>query len=130
MNYLIAERFPKAVKLVRSALAGAGLSIAGEIDVSASRRAHSGRILLVDCPLLMFEAQALNRAAGVFVPLHILLCADGEGTLASTANSAEFFNGRLPLGAAAPVERLRARVESALASLAGTEIGQKLPSEQ
>ena len=77
-TYMLAERFDKALKTIRSAVAGMDLEVAGEIDVADLLLHHPGtaarsRILLVDCPVLMFEALALDRAAAVFFPLHIFV---------------------------------------------------------
>ncbi len=122
-TYSVAERFDKAVKLIRSALADSELSVVGEFDTGGTSGKEPGltaercRILLVDCPLLVFEAQVLDRAAGVFFPLHVLVRADRGRTQVSTVNPAGLFNVRLPLGVAAPMERLHARVTLALESV-------------
>jgi uncharacterized protein (DUF302 family) len=122
-TYIISERFDKAVKLIRSALAEMELSVVGEFDTTGAvggapgKKAEQSRILLVDCPLLVFEAQALDRAAGVFFPLHVLVCSDGDRTQVSTTSSGGLFDVRLPLGAAGPMERLQARVAMALESV-------------
>jgi uncharacterized protein (DUF302 family) len=119
-TYTIAERFDKAVRLIRGTLADAELSVAGEFDTTGTfgkergKEAEPSRILLVDCPLVVFEAQALDRAAGVFFPLHVLVWADGGRTQVSTASSAGLFDVRLPSGAAGPIQRLQARVARAL----------------
>jgi uncharacterized protein (DUF302 family) len=119
-NYMISERFDKAVKLIRSALAEAELSVVGEFDATGAfgkepgKKAEQARIFLVDCPLVVFEAQALDRAAWVFFPLHVLVWADGDRTQVSTVSSGGLFDVRLPLGAAGPMERLQARVTMAL----------------
>lgn len=122
-TYMIAERFDKAVKLIRSALAATELSVVGELDTTGTlgtepgKKAEQSRILLVDCPLLVFEALALHRAAGVFFPLHVLVRADAGRTHVSTVNPAGIFDVRLPLGATEPMERLRARITLALESV-------------
>ena len=122
-TYMLSERYDKAVKLIRRALDEEELSVVGEFDTTRTFRAEPGkkseqsRILLVDCPLLVFEAQALDPAAGVFFPLHVLVRADGDRTQVSTLSSGGFFDVRLPSGAAGPIERLQARVNSALESV-------------
>lgn len=123
-TYVIAERFEKALKTIRNALADVDLDITGEFDVAEllhrqplGTEARS-RILLVDCPVLMFEALALDRAAAVFFPLHILVSASGSRTDACLINPAGLFDARLPVGAAYPMERLQARVAQALQSAA------------
>jgi len=121
-NYTIAHRFDKALRLIRNALVESELTVAGEFDASGllehdGRKAERSRILLIDSPLLDFEALALDRAAGVFLPLHLLVSADGELTQAFAANPVALFDGRLPLGAAGPMGRLGARVALALESV-------------
>ena len=123
-TYAIEERFDKALKLVRAALKARGLEIAGEMDMPASWPGESRgrparcRVLLVDCPLLVFEGLALDRAAGVYFPLHVLLASDGGRTHVSTVRPSGVFDARLPAGAAGPLERLEARVARALESVA------------
>jgi uncharacterized protein (DUF302 family) len=122
-TYAIANRFDKAVKLIRSALAKTELGVVGELDTTGTfgkepgKKAERSSILLVDCPLIVFEAQALDRAAGVFFPLHVLILADGGQTWACTASAAGILNARLPSGADGPMERLQARVAVALESV-------------
>jgi uncharacterized protein (DUF302 family) len=123
LTYTIAERFDKVLKLIRTALAETELTVAGELDPAESvngkpgNKAVRSRILLVDCPLLVFEALALDRAAAVFFPLHVLVSAAGDRTQVSVVNPAALFDARLPVGAAEPMERLQARVALALESV-------------
>ena len=122
-TYVFSERFHKAVKLIHRALTESDLSVVSEFDTTGracaepGKRPEPSRILLVDSPLLAFEAQALDRAAGVFLPLHVFVGADGDRTQVFIANSSDLFHGRLPLGAAGPVERLRNRISLALESV-------------
>jgi uncharacterized protein (DUF302 family) len=121
-NYVIPEKFDKALKLIRTAIADMELEIAGELDMAhalygePAGKTSRCRILLVDCPVLMFEALALNRAAAVFIPLHVLVSAAGSQTHVSLLNPAALFDARLPAGAADPLEKLQARVARALHS--------------
>ena len=121
-TYVMAERFDKALKTIRIALAEVELDVAGEFDVAglldrrADRAPSRAKVLLVDCPLLVFEALALDRASAVFFPLHILVSGDGDRTQVSVINPAELFDARLPVGAADPMDRLLARVGMALES--------------
>jgi uncharacterized protein (DUF302 family) len=121
-TFVIPERFDKVLKFIRNALAEAELSIAGEFDSTEGlngemgKKAVRSRILLVDCPLLEFEALALDRASAVFFPLHILVSAAGDQTQVSAINPTGLFDARLPVGAAEPMEKLHARVALALES--------------
>jgi len=124
----ISEPFDTGLKLVRNSLLGAGLSILGEFDVSGSLSREAGtisapsRILYVDSPLLLFEALALDRAAAVFLPLHVLVAADGAETCVRWVNPAAAFDARLPAGAAVPMDELQARVAQALTAQCGVGI--------
>ena len=124
---VIEEPFDKALKLVREALTQGDLEIAGEMDMPATwpgesrKRPARCRVLLVDCPLLVFEGLALDRAAGVYFPLHVLLASDGVRTHVTTLKPSGVFDARLPAGAAAPLERLEAQVARALESLMAGE---------
>ncbi len=110
-TYTIPERVHKALQLIRRAITRSGLSIVRDFEDEQSR------VLLVDCPLLAFEAQALHHAAGVFLPLHVLVRSEGNRTLVTTVNPAALFDGKLPLGSAEPVEKLYDRVTESLLSI-------------
>jgi len=119
MNCTIDAPFERALKRVRAALQSEDLEIAGEMDLAADRRS---RVLLVDCPLLVFEGLALDRAAGVYFPLHVLLVADGPRTQVSTVRPADAWGARMPVGAAGPIDELEARISRALTRLAGAAL--------
>lgn len=122
-TYVIEERFDRAVKLIRNALQTQELSVAGEFDVTdtvaadPSKKRVSSKLLLVDSPLLLFEALALDRAAGVFFPLHILISADGDRTQVVCVEPASLFEVRLPTGSSQPLAALRNRIAMALESV-------------
>ncbi len=122
-SYLIDKRFDQALRLIRHALAKRQLSIAGEYDIAedlaqdSRRKPTPARLLLVDSPVLLFEALALDRAAAVFVPVHVLVSADGDRTQAVCIELSSLFEVRLPPGAAQPLEELRNRVALTLESV-------------
>jgi uncharacterized protein (DUF302 family) len=122
-TYVVAERFEKALKLIRRALSEMDIEIVGEYDNigaltdGSSRREKASKILLVNCPMLNFEALALDRAAAVFFPLHVLVSATGDWTQVSIINLARLSDARLPVGAEAPIRRLAGRIELALESV-------------
>jgi uncharacterized protein (DUF302 family) len=74
------------------------------------------RLLLVDSPIFTFEAMALDRAAGVLIPLHVLVSSDGDQTEVIFVEPAALFDRRLPIGAAGPLEQIKTRVRVALES--------------
>jgi uncharacterized protein (DUF302 family) len=123
-TYVIAEHFDKALKRVRRTLAERELSVTSEWETTenrpggSSQKPRRSRLLLVDSPILMFEAMALDRAAGALFPLHVLLSADGDRTQAVFVEPATLFALRPPIGAAGPLEEMKARIRTALESAA------------
>lgn len=124
----IPEPFSSGLKLVRDALRDAGLSILGEFDLfgglgrDTGVDSHPCRVIYIDSPLLLFEALALDRAAAVFLPLHVVVREDGGETRVHWINPAAIFGMRLPAGAAVPLYDLQTRVSEALAPLGGVRV--------
>ena len=122
-SYRVDKRFEQTLRLVRHALAERQLSIAGEYDIAenlaqdSGRQAIAGKLLLVDSPVLLFECLALDRAAAVFVPVHVLISADGDQTQVVCLEPSSVFEFRLPPGAAQPLEELRNWVALTLESV-------------
>ena len=118
--YVIDEQFDRALSLVRQELVDRELSVTSEFDVTESlsgdsrRKADRTRLLLVDCPLLLLEALALDRAAGVLIPLHVLVSSDGDRTQVVFIESSALFDRRVPVGASGPLEKLKTRISMAL----------------
>ena len=110
----VPETFEKALPLIRRRLFDRGLTVT-EFDVS--REPSSCAVLLVDSPELLFEAIALDRAAAVFLPLHIVVSGGGETSYVHWVNPISGFGLRPPAPARAALEELYARVTAALAEL-------------
>ena len=114
-THRIAAPFRKAVRQVRSALAGAGLELAGEWDeADAGGRC---KVLLVDSPLLLLQALVLDRAAAVYLPVHVVLRSKDGETQAAIVSPAGLPGTRLPTGAAGPIARTQAQITEVLAAL-------------
>ena len=113
----------EALKLLRVALAGEGLEIAAELDISSRIRKSLGinfppcRILCVDCPVALLEALALDRSAAVLLPLHLVLAGQDGWTLIHLLNPAAALYSGLPVTARAAVSKLQARVALAVESI-------------
>jgi hypothetical protein len=120
-TYEIGERFDKALKLFRFALAEVDLEIAAEFgsdgtgNEAGSR--NGARTFLVEAPLLSFEALALDRAAALFFPIHVVVTPMGATTRVEVLNIARLIHARLPAGAQDPIDRLAARIRVALESV-------------
>jgi uncharacterized protein (DUF302 family) len=119
-SFLIPEPFDRAVKRIRSALAETDLTVSGELDISdrIRRQLYVGfspcRILFVDAPYLLLEAVVVDRAAAAFLPLHVVVAAQGSNTVVYWVDLAALGPPRLP-AKAAPLARLHAQLCRALA---------------
>jgi hypothetical protein len=117
------EPFARSVPLVRRLLLDAGLRIVTEIEVSNGPDYHYGLathscvVLLVDTPVLLFEAIALDRGAAVFVPVHVVVGGDHGSSYVHWANPIATSGLRPPVSARRPLENLYACVTRALADL-------------
>ena len=120
---VVPASFEKALRTIRSAMAEMELEIIGEFEMDrywngrSEWHCTSSKILLVDSPLLIFEALALDRAAAVFLPLHVLVSKLGETTEVSFLNPLQLFDARFPVGVAEPMDRLMTLVALSLQSV-------------
>lgn len=120
---VIPVRFGRAVPLIRRLLSRAGLSIVREFEVSADPYFRLGAArrsciaLLVDTPALLFECIILDRAAAVFLPVHIVISGDSDATYVRWANPVTTSGLRPPIPAKAPLENLCSRITEALSGL-------------
>jgi uncharacterized protein (DUF302 family) len=122
---LIPVPYLSGLKLVRDALQNARFSILGEVDLfeglggDAGVTSHLCRVIYIDSPVLLFETLILDRAAEVFLPLHLLVRQDRRKTCVHWINPAAVFGARPPASAAIPLYELQTRVSEALLPLAG-----------
>ncbi|MBS1854245.1 MAG: hypothetical protein JST11_02685 [Acidobacteria bacterium] len=119
----VPEPFGRAVPLVRRLLLSAGLSVVEEFNVSGESyfrlgvASRSCIVLLVDSPVLLFEAIALDRAAAVFLPVHVVITGDRDTSYIHWANPVASSGLRPPVPAKGALEELCGRVHQALAAL-------------
>jgi uncharacterized protein (DUF302 family) len=122
--YSVSEPFDRALRTIRQALAGGGLSITGELDVSNRIRREFNIgfercvILLVDSPALLLEAVALDRAAAALLPLHVVVSSRDSQTMIHWSNPTAVEGIRLPAGAAAPIAKLLSLLSHTLEQIA------------
>ncbi len=113
----------EAIKLLRRALAEGGLEIAADLDMAARIRKALRieftpcRVLLVDCPVALLEALALDRSAAVLLPLHLVVTGQDGFTMVHFLNPAAALYSGLPVTARAAVSKLQARVAVAVESI-------------
>ena len=119
----IPESFGKSVPLIRRLLAAAGLNVVEEFNVSSEPYFQLGiarrscTVLLVDTPALLFECIALDRAAAVFLPVHVVISGDRDTSYVHWVNPVASSGLRPPAPAKIPLENLCALVTQALSSL-------------
>jgi hypothetical protein len=117
---IIAETIERSVPLVRRLLREAGLSVVEEFCLSNNPHFQLGVarrsciVLLVDTPELLLQCIALDHAAAVFLPVHVVLSGDSDTTYVYWTHPLAGFGQRPPLPAKAPLEELSARVTEAL----------------
>jgi hypothetical protein len=110
----------KTLKSLRRTLQAAEIDIVQQLDLSREFQGQFGAgtnrciLLLVDCPLLLFEAVALDRAAAVFFPLHVVVTGDDSGTSIHWAHPAATVNFRPPATVKRPLDALHARLSGLL----------------
>ena len=123
VTLVIKEPLPTALRSIRRALSDSGLEIVMELDLAERVRKTLNleiapcRILYIDCPASLWEAIVLDRSAAVILPLHLVLSAEKESTLAYLLNPATTLYQVLPMTAKAAVSKLQARVLESLASV-------------
>lgn len=116
----VPRAFDHTLKRLRRLLKKAGLSVVQQVDLShdfpgqLAGGARNCTLLMVDCPLLLFEAVALDRSAAVFIPLHIVITGDQHTTCIHWAHPAETMGLRLSQAARGPVEALYTRLTRVL----------------
>ena len=120
---VIPEPFDRALLQIRRLLAGQGLNVVEQLDMSSEPSlqpgisARSFVILLVDSPVLLFEAIALDRAAAVFVPLHVVVSGDQDTSYVLWVNPVSESGLRPPAPARSALGELYVRVTEALSEL-------------
>lgn len=122
---LIMQQPPnEALKVIRRALAEAGLEITADLDLAGRVRKTLRidlppcRVLCVDCTVALLEALTLDRSAAVLLPLHLVVAGQDGLTVVYLLNPSAALYGGLPFTARAAVSRLQARVASAVESVA------------
>jgi|SRR5947209_8106227 len=120
---VIPESFEKSLLLVRRSLSTAGLSVVQEFEMSRepcfqlSIARRSCVVLLVDTPVLLFEAIALDRSAAVFLPLHVVIIGDRDTSYVHWVNPTIDSGLRPPAPSRAALEDLYKRITEVLSEL-------------
>lgn len=119
----VSEPFGRAVPLVRRILHSAGLHVVKEFDVSKESHFRLGVayrscvVLLVDTPVLLFEAIALDRSAAVFLPVHVVITGDRDTSYVHWTDPVASSGLRPPTPAKEALEELCGRLHQALRTL-------------
>src|SRR5579864_8875024 len=120
---VISTSVGRAIPLIRRLLSESGLSVVEEFNVSSEPYFQFGIprrsciVLLVDTPALLFECIALDRAAAVLLPIHVVISGDHDTTYVHWANPVTSSGLRPPMPAKIPLDNLSARITRALSGL-------------
>jgi uncharacterized protein (DUF302 family) len=123
-TYSIPEPFDSALKLVRSVLARAGLSILAELDVSGRIEQSLGigiarcNVLYVCSKRSLLESINIRPAVGIFLPLHVVVSARGGQTEIYLLASPTPNGGNPAPALAAPVNKLQDEISRAMEKIA------------
>lgn len=122
--FVLDSPFDSALARIRRVIRANQLSIAAEIDAAQRvKRAldiyvRPCRVLLIDSPAFMLETTAVDRASGIFIPLHLVVSAAGDRTLVYMLNPEHIRQSDLPIGIKAPVLDLQRQVSRSLTGIA------------
>jgi uncharacterized protein (DUF302 family) len=120
---VIPESFDKSVALIRRVLGAAGFTIVGEFDISREPyfqlgiASRSCVVLLVDTPVLLFEAIALDRTAAAFLPLHVVISGDRDTSYVHWADPVAISGLRPPAPARGALDEAYRRVTATLSEV-------------
>jgi uncharacterized protein (DUF302 family) len=122
--FIVENPFEAALGRIRRTLGDDQLCIAAEID--ARQRVKQAldisvpacRVLLVDNPAFMLEITSVNRAVGIFIPLHLIVSAAGDRTFVKFLDLEHPPYDGLPMGIKGPLVDLHRQIVGALGRIA------------
>ena len=123
LTRVIPEAFDRSVALVRRRLADAGFTVVEEFDISREPYLQLGIagqscvVLLVDTPILLFRAVALDRSAAVFLPLHVVVTGDRNATYVHWVDPVTSSGLRPPAPAKRALHDVYERITNTLSAL-------------
>jgi uncharacterized protein (DUF302 family) len=124
LRFVLDESFASALKTLRRAFAQDQLCVTVELD-AAKRIQHALNIvvspcgiLLVENPLFMLEATAIDRSSAVFIPLHVVVSGGGARTLVHVLGPQYSQLRNFPIGVRIPLTRIQDQVLCALGRVA------------
>ena len=130
---VIPESFEKSLALIRRLLAAAGFTVVEEFDMSREPyfqlgvASRSCVVLLVDTPVLLFEAIALDRSAAAFLPLHVVISGDRDTSYVHWADPMTSSGLRPPAPARGALDEAYRRITETLSALSQA-VELKVPS--
>ncbi len=122
--FVVDSPFDSALVQIRRAMRADQLSIAAEIDTAQRVKrtleiyVPPCRVLLIDNPAFMLESTAIDRASGIFIPLHLVVSGAGNRTLVHLLNLEHIRHSDLPIGIRAPVLDLQRQIVRSLGRIA------------
>ncbi len=130
---VIPESFEKSLALIRRLLTAAGFTVVEEFDMSREPyfqlgvASRSCVVLLVDTPVLLFEAIALDRSAAAFLPLHVVISGDRDTSYVHWADPITSSGLRPPAPARGALDEAYRRITETLSALSQA-VELKVPS--
>jgi uncharacterized protein (DUF302 family) len=120
MTLAIDYPFDSALPRIRRAILEGQLCISAEID--AAQRVKRAlqiyvppcRVLLIDNPAFLLETTAVDRASGLFLPVHLVVSGAGDRTLVYLLHLDHMRHSDLPIGVRAPVLDLQRQLVRSL----------------
>jgi uncharacterized protein (DUF302 family) len=104
LAFVLNSPFEFSLRRIRRAIVEDNLCVAAEIDTR--KRIHRAfqiyespcRILLIDSPFFALETASIDRASGVFLPLHLVVSAADDCTLVHMLASDYSYRVPFPIG--------------------------------
>jgi uncharacterized protein (DUF302 family) len=120
MTWVIHHPFGSALTRIRRAILDGQLCITTEIDVAQKVKRSLQiyvppcRVFLVDSPAFLLETTTIERASGLFIPVHVVVSGAGGRTLVHLLNLDHIRHSDLPIGIRAPVLDLQRQLVRSL----------------
>lgn len=120
---VIPESLEKSAALIRGVLGAAGFTIVEEFNMSREPYFQLGIarrscvVLLVDTPVLLFGAIALDRTAAAFLPLHVVISGDRDISYVHWADPVAVSGLRPPAPARGALDETYRRITATLSDL-------------
>jgi uncharacterized protein (DUF302 family) len=129
LTFVIEDEFEQALKKLRQVLGENRLDVIVELD--AAKRVRTAfninvspcKVLLVDNLMFLLEVTAIDRAAAVFIPFHVVVSGSGVRTLVHVLNRHSIQLAGLSIGARTALIRLEGQLLRAVSTIGDLRAG-------